>query len=373
MSDPNASALAIAIQTRIPVLLWGLPGTGKTAAVVAYAKARQLPIETVIASIRDPTDFSGLPVPLPDGTVAMAPPAWARRLAQAPGGRALLFLDEISTAPPAVQAALLRVVLDRTVGDLTLPEGVSIVSAANPPEVAAGGWDLTPPLANRFVHLDWEGLDAEAWGDALVSNDWPAPNGGPTLPDNWEEDTRVRALIAGYVKFKPTSLQQVPKGETDAGRAWPSRRTWSNLAALITAARAVDAGFEVQAVLCAGCVGPGVGGEFLTYLRESNLPNPEDLLKDPGSYKHPDRGDLAYSILVAVSEAAVRKPSKERQVAAWTILASAAKAGGADVGAVAARRLARATKPDVARTAEQSIRAYLPVLKATGALGGGSA
>ena len=43
-------------------------------------------------------------------------------------GEGIAFFDEISTAPPAVQAALLRVVLERTVGDLRLPDGVAVVA-----------------------------------------------------------------------------------------------------------------------------------------------------------------------------------------------------------------------------------------------------
>lgn len=57
--------------------------------------------------------------------------------------------DEISTAPPAVQAALLRVVLERVVGDLELPDGVAVIAAANPPEQAAGGWDLSATISRR--------------------------------------------------------------------------------------------------------------------------------------------------------------------------------------------------------------------------------
>jgi len=302
MSDrPNATALAIAIDMGEPALLWGQPGTGKTSAIRQLAAARNLPCEVVIASIRDPTDFAGLPVPKADGSVQLAPPSWAKNLAGA--GRGLLFLDEISTAPPAVQAALLRVVLDRTVGDLALPAGVRVVAAANPPDQASGGWDLSPPLANRFLHLDWDALDAEDWGAALVSGDWPVPNGVPELPENWDADGRVRALVAAYVRARPTCLLRLPTGESEAGRAWPSPRSWAMLSRLITGARAVGAGFEVQAVLSAGCVGPGVGGEFLAFLRESNLPDPEDLLRAPETYKHPNRGDLAYAVLVAVAEA----------------------------------------------------------------------
>ena len=90
-------------------------------------------METVIASIHEPSDFSGLPIvgddPAHQG-VPMAPPDWAVRIARS--GRGLLFFDELSSAPPAVQAALLRVVLERRVGSLDLPEQVRIVAAAEP-------------------------------------------------------------------------------------------------------------------------------------------------------------------------------------------------------------------------------------------------
>ncbi|WP_150254632.1 VWA-like domain-containing protein [Nocardiopsis deserti] len=123
------TALALAVRADLPVLLWGAPGTGKTSAVAALGRALELPVEVVVGSVREPSDFSGLPVVRDDGTW-FAPPRWAERLAAR--GLGLLFLDELTTAPPAVQAAMLRVVLERAVGDLDLPEGVRVVAAANP-------------------------------------------------------------------------------------------------------------------------------------------------------------------------------------------------------------------------------------------------
>jgi MoxR-like ATPase len=147
-------ALGAGIAARVAVLLWGGPGVGKTTAVQRLAEAADLPCELVISSIREPSDFSGLPVVGPHGrSVHLVPPARATRLADA--GRGVLFFDEISSAAPAVQAALMRIVLERSVGDLPLPDGVAIVAAANPPEQAADGWDLAAPLANRFCHLTW--------------------------------------------------------------------------------------------------------------------------------------------------------------------------------------------------------------------------
>ena len=100
MSDSatTRAALALAVGANLPVLLWGAPGTGKTSAVLALAARLDLPVETVIGSIREPSDFSGLPV-IRDEETRFAPPRWARRLAAA--GSGLLFLDELTTAPPA--------------------------------------------------------------------------------------------------------------------------------------------------------------------------------------------------------------------------------------------------------------------------------
>ncbi|MGH8572858.1 MAG: AAA family ATPase, partial [Gammaproteobacteria bacterium] len=74
-------ALGVAVAARVPVLVWGAPGTGKTSAIRAMSRELGLACETVIASIREPSDFAGLPV-VADGQVIFAPPRWARRLAE---------------------------------------------------------------------------------------------------------------------------------------------------------------------------------------------------------------------------------------------------------------------------------------------------
>ena len=354
------TTLSVALQAGTPVLAWGPPGTGKTSAITAIADALGLPLEVVLASIREPADFSGLPVIREDG-VSMEAPAWARRLAQS--GKGILFLDEISTAPPAVQAALLRVVLDRVVGDLELPVGVAVVAAANPPECAAGGWDLSAPLANRFCHLSWS-LDTQGWIDGMIQG-WPVPS-VPRLPDNWEAGIPAsRTLVAAFIRHRPHLLLQLPESEEQAGRAWPSPRSWDMASRLLAAADAAKAGEDVVASLLTGCVGEGPAMEFLSWRRNLDLPDPEWVLNHPDRFQIPERGDQAFAVLTAVVAAAVGNLTKDRWMAAWQVLARAAEQGAKDIAAASAKALAQARKPGLPLP-QKELQGFIPLLKQGG-------
>lgn len=62
MADQETAtrALPIAVQAKVPVLLWGGPGTGKSSVIRALGGALGVPVVTVIASLREPADFAGL-------------------------------------------------------------------------------------------------------------------------------------------------------------------------------------------------------------------------------------------------------------------------------------------------------------------------
>ncbi|MER6535750.1 MoxR family ATPase [Streptomyces sp900105755] len=344
--DPQLEALTLAVAADLPVLLWGEPGIGKTAALNRLAESLGLPLTTVIASVHEPSDFSGLPVVGDDPAVQgvpMAPPDWAVRLVQA--GRGLLFLDELSTAPPAVQAALLRLVLERRVGALRLPTGVRIVAAANPRSSAADGWELSPPLANRFVHLQWA-HDHEVVVRGLGGT-WPRATLPRLDPDRLPAAVDfARRAVCGLLATRPTLVHRLPNGEMRRGGAWPSPRSWDMTLRLVAFAHAAGSSRDVLSLLVRGTVGDGPGLELLASVDRMELPDPETLLADPAAADLPERGDLRQAVLDGVVAAVRERPDRARWDAAWALLVRALETGAPDLVVVPATTLASLRRDD---------------------------
>ncbi|GGW60075.1 AAA family ATPase [Streptomyces galilaeus] len=344
--DTQLEALTLAVAADLPVLLWGEPGIGKTAALTQLAESLDLPLTTVIASVHEPSDFSGLPVLGDDPAVhgvPMAPPDWAVRLVRA--GRGLLFLDELSTAPPAVQAALLRLVLERRIGALQLPPGVRIVAAANPRSSAADGWELSPPLANRFVHLQWtHDHDVVVRG---LGGTWPRATLPQLDPGKVREAVDfARRAVCGLLSARPTLVHRLPSGEARRGGAWPSPRSWDMTLTLIAFATAAGSSREVLSLLVRGAVGDGPGLELLAGLDRMDLPDPEAVLADPMGIELPERGDLRQAVLDGAVDAVRKRPDKSRWDAAWTLLVRAVETGAPDLVVVPATTLASLRQGD---------------------------
>lgn len=143
--------LKAAIAANTSALLIGDPGVGKSAILVKLAKEIDYPLHILIGSTLDPTDVGGLPAVV-DGKVQRLPMLAIREAAEKP---CILFLDEISAAPLPVQAAFLRLILERVAGDVELHPETRVIAAANPPEQAPGGFDLSAPLMGRLCVVNF--------------------------------------------------------------------------------------------------------------------------------------------------------------------------------------------------------------------------
>lgn len=319
----------------LPLRLVGAPGTAKSAIIKEVCESAGFTVITVLASLRDPTDFLGLPIPRPDGTVVYAPPAWAVEAAKAQ--HAVVFFDEINTAPPSVTAALLRVSLDRVVGDFVLPPTVRIMAAMNAVEDAAGGYDLPAPLANRFGALaDWQGPRTDEWCSWLLRHGQAEGKQKPNASSAEEEEKRVLAawpeafaraagIVTGFIRRNPGILHAKPaSGSPEASCAWPSRRTWE-MATLAMAASEIHHLSEEDTDRYVGAfVGAPAMRQLRTWLVNLDLPDPAHLLDGKVSFAHdPERLDR--TMVVCSSCAALVAPTNaekrdDRAKTLWALI-----------------------------------------------------
>lgn len=344
-------------RAHVPVLLKSDPGMGKSSLIRSIAAQDDLLCETVLGSIREPADLAGLPV-VTDAGMVLEPPAWAKRLCAADGG--YLFLDELMTCVPSVQAAMLAVALDRVVGDLTLPPGVRVVAGGNPPDRGAGGYELEPPLANRFCHLDFAPT-TEEWLTGMTSG-WSVPPTSRAIAADRLARAATAAAVTGFIQVQPNRLHEFPTTADATGGPWPSRRSWAMLAAALAHTRDYDT--AARQALAFGLVGEGTGVAFLTWWRDADLPDPAAVIEDPSIVDWSGRPDRVWAVLNGVVGWATARRSAEAWRAAWAPMVACAEHGGADVATAAVRALGR-IRPASA-TVPASARRFTPILQAAG-------
>jgi len=359
----------LACQAGVVPKFQGDPGTGKTATINAWSRAAQRPIYTLIGSIREPSDIAGYPM-LKNGDqpacMEFVPPSWVRSINKQPS---VLFIDELTCCPPSVQAALLRVMAEGYVGDTQLRPDTWILAACNPPEHAAGGYELEPPMANRLCHLSWE-MDWGSWTAGLMNGlNFPDPQ-APILPKDWEKHIGgVCALVAGFQNRKPSLFLDFPKERSKQSGAWPSPRSWTNAIRCDAAAKSVNASDEVRYELLGGCVGLSVADEYYTWIRNLDLPDTTELLDDaekavdkgrPVPWKHLARPDMTMAALGGVVSLALERNNAKSWVAAMHLIEGAGEKS-MDIAIAAARPLSLKI-PKGARLPESLTKVLAPML-----------
>jgi len=249
------SALRHAFKKRRPLFIWGPPGIGKSDAIHQLGTELNAHVIDVRLSLWEPTDIKGIPYfNSVDNTMSWAPPVeLPSEEFASQHEHIILFLDEMNSAPPSVQAAAYQLVLNRKVGTYKLPDNVFIVAAGNREADKGVTYRMPAPLANRFVHLELR-VDFEDWL-------------------NWAIDNKIHKDVVGYLSFAKQDLYDFdPK---TASRSFATPRSWAFVSELLDD----DLGEGTLADLVSGAVGEGTGVKFMAHRKVAGrMPNPSDIL-----------------------------------------------------------------------------------------------
>ena len=227
----------------------------------------------------EPSDLRGIPF-RSDGNVEWAIPSILPDT-ERHGSEGILFLDEITSAPPTVSAAAYQLILDRRLGEYQVPDGWAIFAAGNRQGDRGVTYSMPAPLANRFSHFEVEtNLD-----------DWVA----------WAYRNGIDERIIGFLRFRPELLFDFDPAHNPV--AFPSPRSWE------FAHRALQK-FEGHPQLLQGtlqaCVGPAAGVELNAFVNSLDKMPDLDAILAGEEVPAPEEIDLQYAVAAALVGRAIR-------------------------------------------------------------------
>jgi hypothetical protein len=194
-------------------------------------------------------------------------------------------------------------VYERWAGDKKLHPGTRIIAASNPPDQAAGGWELSMPLLGRLTQIKVMPTVGEV-------QDY--------LFNLGEHDSPERAMavdLAATLFMSPDLIQFDPPQQANVGLPWASPRSWERAIKVCSAAlkdNIHDQG-DVFHALMAGNVGEDQAMAYLAIRKvRDSLPSMEQIKKDPTDAKLPVNVDAGVAALGVIAQVAISHPN-----AAW--------------------------------------------------------
>jgi len=286
-------SLRKAFKNKRPIFIWGPPGIGKSDIIKQLGSELDAHVIDVRLSLWEPTDIKGIPYfDSNDGTMRWAPPAELPSKEFASHHKLIiLFMDEMNSAAPAVQAAAYQLVLNRRVGTYELPDNVVMVAAGNRETDKGVTYRMPAPLANRFVHLemtvDW--------------NDW----------FDWAAENKIHKDVLGFLTFSKKDLYDFdPKSSS---RAFATPRSWSFVSELLVDD---DTDENTLADLTSGSIGEGLAVKFMAHRKiASKMPNPTDILS--GKVTKMESKEISAMYSLTVSLCYELKDSCDKQAKDW--------------------------------------------------------
>lgn len=277
-----SDSISAMVKAQIPTFIWGPPGIGKSSVVKQVAEGGGYGFIDLRLALMDPTDLKGIPFYDKEQHQALwAPPSFLPK-----EGKGILFLDELNSAPPAVQASAYQLILDRQVGEYKLPDGWAIVAAGNREGDRGVVYRMPSPLANRFVHLDME-VSVEDWRE-------------------WAFSANLDESVIAYIGYKSEDLFSFDPTKNEKSFATP--RSWEFVSSLLQSA--MDKKLLLETI--SGAIGKNRAVNFLSFAKVMHkLPDIEAILNGEAN-QYPEEIDVLHALSTGLVMAIRQNHSPER-------------------------------------------------------------
>jgi hypothetical protein len=284
-------SLLKAFDKQRPLFLWGPPGIGKSELVESITQELGGAMIDLRLGQMEPTDIRGIPfynkdngkmdwaepIDLPSEEFASEYPI------------VVLFLDEMNSAAPSVQAAAYQLILNRRIGKYKLPKNVVVVAAGNRESDKGVTFRMPTPLANRFIHQEMR-VDFPSWQEWAVQN-------------------KIHKDVVGYLSFAKQDLYDFDA--KSSSRAFATPRSWTFVSQLLEDESGDD---DTIMNLVAGTVGEGLAVKFMAHRKiAGRMPNPADILA--GKVKDLDVKEVSAMYSLVISMCYELKAAVETKVA----------------------------------------------------------
>ncbi len=228
------------------ILGLGAPGVGKSQIIRRIGKKYGFKVIDIRLAQMSEVEIGGLIYPNESRTktVWLAPDILPNE--ERDGKNTILLLDEITSCSKRVQVAAYQLILDRRIGQYTLPEGTFVVALGNREDDDGVYIHLAGPLADRF-EIHYIESDFESW-----KNDFALTHG-------------IHPYVIDYLTFKPAALHTQ---DPDSGEmVFATPRSWERVSDILNIDDDIFKDVIKNKII--GNVGTVEGMQFVEYWRKN--------------------------------------------------------------------------------------------------------
>lgn len=256
------------------------PGVGKSSLIGAFAQETDRHFTDIRLAYAAPTDVRGFPMVEEVMGKKVMSFAFPSEYPRDPNG--VLLLDEFSCAPRATQLAALQLILDKKVGEYTVPDNTLLVLAGNRAIDRANVERLSSAIVNRIVQVTLR-VDLDEW-------------------NNWAIDSRLDPKLIAFIRFRADLLNDFNAQTWDGEQGFASPRSWEAVSNIIKGPTFGSLSKELRSALIYGAVGQAAGVQFVAFLDLfGKLPDIDAMIKAPTKGEIPKEPDVKLAMIAAIA------------------------------------------------------------------------